>query len=307
MINFKCPICKSEKYEVLKGYKEIGDQNLRSSLVLCDFCGHHFLEIPEEVNFNHLYSAGRYTVIDTRDSFIDLLLSFDNDLILRTLSKLKTNNKVLLDFGCGKGVFLKSASKYGWSVKGIETSRKRAEFGKNNYHLDIDTNEFKGGFIKGGPFNVILLLHVLEHLNDPKYLLKELTNNLVLNGYLIVEVPLFESFQSRLSKRYWMHLDPPFHISHFTKKRLLSMTEELGFQTMKLEYFSIHLGILGMVQSLMRVFKYKKDIIYELKFHKTLYLVCLILIVLPIATVFEGFAVLFSRGGIIRLYCKKIS
>ena len=143
-------------------------------------------------------------------------------------------------------------------------------------------------------------------MQNPKSLLKELIeNNLSNNGYLVIEVPLFDSLQSQLSGKHWMHLDPPLHISHFTKKSLYKLLHNLNLKPIKYRYHSIHLGILGMVQSILSLFGYKRNLIDQLKFNRRIPLSILIILVLPFAFIIELLAVLCNRGGIIRVFCKK--
>jgi len=121
---------------------------------------------------------------------------------------------------------------------------------------------------------------------------------------VVIEVPLFESLQSKIAGKYWLHLDPPLHISHFTKSVLLNFLDELNLKPIKFQYFSIHLGMLGMVQSLMSLFGYRKMIISELKFRRTKRLMVAVCSVLPVALLLESVAVLLKRGGVFRVYCK---
>lgn len=306
IINNKCPLCGSNKNIIVERYGKIGPPQFNCKMVQCNSCEHYFSYITQDIDFDQLYGEGAYKVIDTRGSISDKILSIDDRMIIWQLSKLKVSNKTLLDFGCGKGQFIHRALKYGWKVKGIETAKKRAEFGINEYGLNISTREYKTGLVDGAPFNVITLFHVLEHLPKPKELLKEFVdNNLTQNGYFIIEVPLFKSIQSKIAGKRWIHLDPPLHISHFTKSSLIKLLGDLNLKPVKYEYFSIHLGVLGMVQSVMNLFGYNKMIISELKFRRTKRLVISILLVLPLAFFLELLAVIFNKGGVIRVYCNR--
>jgi len=307
-MNNKCPLCGSDKYITVERYGVIGLSKYECRIVRCHSCGHYFSNITNDIDFEELYSGGNYKVIDTRKLLFDKIISIDDRLIIWQLSKLKVTEKTLLDFGCGKGQFIYKALKYGWKVKGIETAKNRAKYGINEYGLDISTCEYRTGLVDGAPFNVITLFHVLEHLPRPKELLRELIdNNLTQNGYLVIEVPLFESLQSKVAGKRWMHLDPPLHISHFTKSSLLKLLGDLDFNPVKYEYFSIHLGILGMVQSVMSLLGYNRMIISELKFRRTKCLIISILLVLPLAFFLELLAVIFNKGGVIRVYCKRLT
>ncbi len=305
MINKNCPLCGSNQYTIVDRYRDIGSEEYNCRMVRCNSCGHYFSEITQDIDLEQMYSQGKYKVVDIRGSMFDKIISIGNKMIIKQLSKFKVSKKTILDFGCGKGHFIQQLSMRGWEVKGIETARERAEFGINVYGLDINTHNYQTGLIHGGPFNIITLFHVVEHLSKPKELLRELIeNNLTQNGYLVIEVPLFESFQSKISGEKWIHLDPPFHISHFTKITLLKLLDELGLKPVRHEYFSIHSGMLGMVQSLMSLFGYRKMIISELKFRRTKRLMVAVCAVLPVALLLECAAVLLKRGGVFRVYCK---
>ena len=304
MKNNNCPLCDADRNNEMKYYEKIGSPKLNCSIVCCNSCGHNFSTFSHNINIEELYSGGHYKLIDNRGTLFDKIISIDDKFIIRQLSKLKMSGKKLLDFGCGKGQFIYRASKYGWKVKGIETAKERAEFGKIIYGLDISSSEYQTGLIEGGPFNIITFFHVIEHLFKPKDLLSEvIKSNLTRDGYIVIEVPLFESLQSKMAGKRWLHLDPPLHISHFKKNTLLKLLSELGLEPVKYQYFSIHSGILGMVQSVMSLFGYKKMIISELKFRRTKRLMIFICAVLPVALFLECTAILFKKGGILRVYC----
>ena len=306
MKNSICPMCGCSEYINMKKYENNNFEQQNYRIVRCKSCGHTFTNISEDIDLDKLYSSGNYKILDTRKTLFDRILAIDDKMIVNQLNKLNTLNNSLLDFGCGKGVFIHRAQKYGWKVKGIEVAKERAEFGICKYGLDISTEEYVDGEIKDAPFGVITLFHVLEHLASPKEMLKELLeHNLASDGYLVLEVPLFDSLQSRLGGKRWLHLDLPLHLSHFTKSSILELIQKLNLEPVKYQYSSIHLGLLGMVQSIMSLFGYRKMIISELKFRRTSQLVALILLVLPIAFFLEVLAVCFKKGGIIRVYCKK--
>jgi 2-polyprenyl-3-methyl-5-hydroxy-6-metoxy-1,4-benzoquinol methylase len=208
-MNIECPLCGSDRSALVEQYGTIGAAKYECMVVCCSTCGHYFTKTAQDLDLEQLYSEGQYEVIDTRGSLFEKIVAFDDLFIVRQLSKFPVPQKTLLDFGCGKGQFMYRALEYGWRVLGIETGKKRAEFGIDVYGLNIITSEYEGEVIQGGPFSAITLFHVLEHLGKPKPLLKELIDsNLVRGGYLVIEVPLFESLQSKIAGKWWIHLDP---------------------------------------------------------------------------------------------------
>jgi len=129
-------------------------------------------------------------------------------------------------------------------------------------------------------------------------------DNLKREGLLVIEVPNIRSWQSLFAKERWIHLDVPRHINHFTKQRLKQMMEELGFTAVRTSYFSLHLGVLGMLDSLLKLCGYRKNLIFELKNKKSIGLLLKIAFVLPVALLLEGLAAWRGRGGITRIYLK---
>lgn len=295
-----CPLCQSNEAVPYEKYSEIGSKNKLAKVFECVECKHVYSVVGQ--SSSDLYQEGKYVLLDTRKSFSDKIKNFDSLRILGQIRKRLPNAKRLLDFGCGKGVFL-SALDNSWTADGVETSAERAEFGKAQYGVDISIQFYQGGTIKEGKYDVITSFHVLEHLPDPKALFSELIErNLNDNGMLILEVPLLNSWQSRIAGKNWIQLDPPLHLSHFKTKRLIQFTESLGLKVVRKSTFSLQLGVLGMLQSVMSVFGYKGDLIETLKFKRTFGFMLLLLVALPTAVLLEFLAVCFGRGGVIRVY-----
>ena len=273
-------------------------------VVVCEDCGHSYSYIDQEIDYDQFYQEGKYVLLDTRGSLFDRIITRNNRLIIKQLGKLLPGGKVL-DFGCGKGQFL-ALFQENWSKVGVETAEARATFAREKYGLKIATALYEQGPIEGGAYDLITLFHVVEHLPEPKHLLKELIDsNLKSGGVFVAEVPLLDSWQSCLAGKHWMHLDPPIHLSHYTRKVLLDLVEDLGLKTVRVSTLSLPLGILGMCQALMSRFGYRGKIIEDLKFKRTTKLMLGVLLALPLASAMEGLSLLFGKGGVVRVYATK--
>lgn len=300
MTQNNCPICGREtKLTTQNEIYNLGD----CQVIQCIDCTHIYTFFDEEISLEELYEDSRYKVVDNRDSLFDKILRLEYGKVLKMIGRLVNEPVSLLDFGCGKGKFLSLAAEKGWTVKGIETSVPRAEFAKEKYSLDVETDYYSDGEINKGPFKVISLFHVVEHLGNPKEILHNLIrHNLVKNGLLIIEVPNFNSWQSKWAGKDWLQLDVPRHINHFTTQSLQSLVFSLGLKTTKTSYFSFHVGLLGMLNTCLRLLGYKEDLIFTLKNKKNLRLYVLMALTLPFATILEILSSFVGRGGIIRLY-----
>ena len=289
----------SEDYQPFRDYKPL---DFGVSLVQCNNCGHVFSLIQESIDYDEFYSQGKYVLQDNRGSFFDKIIGLNNSLIVKKI-RTETDGGRLLDFGSGKGQFLSLFDSAFWDLTGVETSIPRARFASEHYGLNIYSEFYESGVIGEGRYNVITLFHVLEHLTEPKALLKKLiTGNLKAGGLVVLEVPLIESWQSQIAKDRWMHLDPPIHFSHYSKMIIDDLLLGLAITPIRYSYFSLPLGMLGMCQALMSRLGYKGLLIEDLKFNRTFRLLGALLLTLPFAVFLESLAVIFKKGGIIRVY-----
>lgn len=298
-MSLSCPLCNEPGYTIV--YKKMPECE-GAEIVRCENCFHIYTWLDYEPDYEKLYGEDVYKVTDDRKSIFDKILTWEYKRITRQINLLKNNKGNLLDFGCGKGKFANISKRAGWYVKGVETSRTRAAYAKEVYNIEVSTDNYFSGKIFENDFDVITLLHVLEHLPGPKLFLTGLIKgNLKKGGLVVIEVPNVKSWQSSIAGNKWMHLDACRHISHFNRKELEKLTSGVGLKTFKTRFFSFHLGVLGMVDSILKLFGYKKNIIIGLKQKKAI-LIAGVILLLPVSFLLEGFSSFIGRGGIIRKY-----
>ncbi len=305
MFNTVCPVCQksnqqqgSTLFEIVKSPGELYLINR------CNHCGMVFTSYDHDVDPAQLYDQNDYTVKDTRSSIFFKIQKWEYDAVISRIKKIcGLDTLTLLDFGSGKGLFLHFADRKGCLVKGIESSKPRAEYAKTYFGLEINTDYYSTGTVFDQKFDVLTSFHVLEHLENPSGLLDNLVKyNLKSGGLLIVEVPNFSSWQSAWAGNSWLHLDVPRHLGHFDDRSFKRVVNGAECTIIKKEYFSFHLGIIGMIQTLFSWFGYKGFLIAELKKRKSWTLIVKIALILPFAILLESLAVLFRKGGIIRYY-----
>jgi len=146
-------------------------------------------------------------------------------VILKHLSELVIlpPQGTLLDVGCGNGAFLKAVSSVfpQWQLAGLEQNRL--------HYAEImqikGVARFYASFIEiDQKFDMITLIHVLEHISQPLSFLTELRQQLNPSGILLIQLPnLAESPFDLVVKD---------HCSHFTKRTLKWLVEAAGFSTM---------------------------------------------------------------------------
>jgi 2-polyprenyl-3-methyl-5-hydroxy-6-metoxy-1,4-benzoquinol methylase len=133
-----------------------------------------------------------------------------------------THEGKILDFGCGNGALLKAFSKTysDWDLYGSDLNTtfinelKRIPRFSRYYSNGLNSIDNK--------FNLISLIHTLEHIPSPKAVLKELHEKLEDDGLLLVQVPDCETNPFVL-----LVAD---HCSHFSANSAATLIENCGFE-----------------------------------------------------------------------------
>ena len=292
------------------------------------FCNRCFVgktNLDKNFDFTPYYPKNYYGKDGKKFNFlIELIVLFFR--YLRSLFCYRLFNKKdikLLDVGCGRGQFIYLMKKKGWFVYGTETSSTSAiaakkRVGDDAILINKDLNELENIDIS---FDIISLWHVLEHLNEPKKVVNLIDKKLVHKGYVVVEVPNFNSFQHLINKNNWIHLDCPRHVTHFTKEGLINFFGNKKFKIIKSSTLSFEFGFYGMLQSLLNFFVPVPNYLFFLlrkknakvsgipfmKNYLSLFLtLVLFLPLLIISVIFEFIAIILKKGGILRIVIQKI-
>lgn len=276
------------------------------SRIPCNSCNVSWTYLPEAIDAAALYRDEVYAVVDNRNSIFEKIIFSESRAILKQAKKLLPSARLLLDFGSGKGQFLAVAKTLGWQGLGIETEAARGEFAREKYGVDVQIAYYQNGLVGKSPVDLISLNHVLEHLPEPISLLRELLDsNLQKGGLLYLEVPRADSWQAQLAGDAWMHWDIPKHLSHWTEPVLTTQLEALGLSKVAERNFSLHLGVLGMLQALLSRVGYRENLVLRLKRKKSLGLIGLLAAFLPLAWVLEVLSSWSGKSGICGVYYQK--
>jgi len=147
----------------------------------------------------------------------------------REIKKLKTKDKTILDYGCGVGDFLKKMRLEKWEAQGYEPNVNAKEILKKKGIITINGIDS----VEKNSVDVITLWHVLEHIENPLEIIKELKDKLKENGFLIIAVPNFNAYDAKYYKTFWAAYDVPRHLYHFQKKSLQIIAEKLNLTLTK--------------------------------------------------------------------------
>jgi SAM-dependent methyltransferase len=141
----------------------------------------------------------------------------------------------LLDIGCGYGFFLKKMVQDGWQVEGIEVSPPGRDYAKRELDLNIHTGPLEKSSFPENIFDAVTLFYVIEHVHDPKQLLKEVYHILKPGGLLLLRWPHSAPVVKALgpfSKRYDI-FHTPYHLYDFNPENMKHLLQQVGFNTIE--------------------------------------------------------------------------
>lgn len=217
-----CNLCGGHHVAVLSNRSRSGG-SLRT--VICKDCGlvwsdpfpHNPRQFYEEdyrlaykntyaPKAKHILRAGRVAL--TRHQKIKQLLS---------------TPQTMLDVGTGGGEFAYLMKSLGHDLHGIEPNKGYGEYSVAQYGLNLQFGFIQDGRFEESSFDLITIWHVLEHTEDPFFVLNKLRSLLKADGTLVVEVPNIEATcQSPISTFHEAHL------FNFNLTTLSKMGEKAG-------------------------------------------------------------------------------
>ena len=148
-------------------------------------------------------------------------------------------NKRVIEFGCSSGFMSEVLrNELNCEVVGLEINRDDAKKAES-YCKEViigDIEEFKWcEKLPGASFDVAIFADILEHLKDPKGVLKKVKDFLNEDGYVLISVPNIANISVRLelllgSFEYEeLGILDNSHLKYFTLKSLLNLIEDAGF------------------------------------------------------------------------------
>jgi len=146
-------------------------------------------------------------------------LAFEN-LLSRFVRRGFSPEHRFLDYGCGQGHFLRFLREQGF------------ERGQG-YDLYSSIDAFRDrGVLEKARFDYILLQDVLEHVEDPRELIRELDSYVKPGGHILIGTPNADDIKLKRHRRHWNQLHPPYHLHVYTRRTLEALGVEHGWQVM---------------------------------------------------------------------------
>lgn len=164
---------------------------------------------------------------DSQQSFFDQIYqSIKKKTIKNKLALIEQFNqsdeKTVLDIGCGTGDFLLKAQKENWRVVGVEPNFEARTLAQKKLRSDtkLYTNIEDLLEENQNQFQIITLWHVLEHVPNFDDYISKIKKLLHPQGTLFVAVPNFNSYDAKFYHAFWAAFDVPRHLWHFSQNAI---------------------------------------------------------------------------------------
>ncbi|OGY22864.1 MAG: hypothetical protein A2172_02900 [Candidatus Woykebacteria bacterium RBG_13_40_15] len=235
-ISFTCILCNSKNFSTV--YKNVNGY----SVVKCLNC--NLISTYPKPTRKYLKEMYDKQVISVNAEKEDLALEYlENPKVAYRLGyekrlkaiKVYLKGKEILEIGCGAGIFLDYLKKNGFNVTGVEISPWGARWARKKLGLKIHEKNIEDLGLREDSFHAVLMYDVLEHTRNPIESLKEIHKLLKPGGLLVLNLPNFGSFMSKLRKEHWLKLDPPQHLFHFDKGSIGRLLNNLSFNIVKVK------------------------------------------------------------------------
>ncbi|MBI9079578.1 MAG: class I SAM-dependent methyltransferase [Pseudodesulfovibrio sp.] len=230
-----CRLCGSRKLNLVqKGSKDCNSLNSESfaitdsnygeitDLYQCEDCdllqchGINDLNCYYESLVDKDYEAGRKE------------RSIQQMKVLEILCGYKSSGR-LLDVGAGSGILVEQALKMGFEAEGVEPSRWLVEKALER-KLIVHNAIFPSEKITS-KYEVITLVDIIEHVDNPVEVLCAARNLLTKDGIGVVVTPDVDSFFARLLKRKWWHYRIA-HVNYFSLCTINMALRQAGLESL---------------------------------------------------------------------------
>ena len=233
-VNVNCPLCCGSKMTTIANSDR---HDLGLLIVLCRRCAMAMVSPrPDAIWFSQfyrdhfwpLYVGSRFTDLD--DMYVRDQCAERSHQIWDAIEPiLKFSPQNYLDVGCGQGAMLAEfRSRFpDAACDGIEPSVDAAKycFARHGFQIKTRAWDSLGEGDLPGPFDLVTIIHVLEHVLDPVVVLAQAVERLSDNGFIYVEVP--DLLSDRWSGKDFFHIA---HVSYFHEISLRTLFLRCGLE-----------------------------------------------------------------------------
>ena len=231
-----CPLCDKNDYAEI--YKERGNLGI----VKCNNCEFIYANPKAKGSQENYFGDSSAFFQEARLIFVGKNVHHRDknyEYEIQKIKLFKPSGK-LLDIGTNMGFFLRKAKQAGFETEGVEPSPSLSEIARKYFQLNIHTDFLQNVNLPENNYDVITMIDVFEHVDNPIDMLNSVKRLLKNDGILCVKVPngnynVLKLKLARLLHREQQHdlFDSYEHVSHFSIKTMRKLLNQNGFEIIK--------------------------------------------------------------------------
>jgi SAM-dependent methyltransferase len=180
-------------------------------------------EAEHAEDYDSYYHEGNLNIPD----FISRRL----DEIIEGFAPYKQNGR-LLDIGFGAGTLLEAAQRAGWQPFGVEVAGRAVEQARA-MGFEVFQGLLHEAKYPDDYFDVVTASEVLEHVPDPKMVLREIARVLRPGGLLWMTTPHGRGMSAHVLGLKWSTVSPPEHLQLFSREGGRRMLKAAGLRQVR--------------------------------------------------------------------------
>jgi 2-polyprenyl-3-methyl-5-hydroxy-6-metoxy-1,4-benzoquinol methylase len=229
-----CNVCGADDYTIVfpKGYAQV------HQIVRCNKCSLMYANPQELIDCDAFEEYDKKAQSDEFQQYFNKqhVQLPDNLRVLEALNGMFPQRGRLLEIGSYLGIFSDRIRSAGWDVTGLEPFHTVAEYSRKTYGLNVVEKLLPEAQFADANFDVVIMLHVIEHLPNPAEYVREIRRILRPGGMLVVETPRFDSLMFKVMGRRERSLSNcDGHIYFFTVPSLSALLERNGFEVERVD------------------------------------------------------------------------
>lgn len=235
MEKIECNVCHSEK--VFRLLKTKAGQEIYE----CNNCKNAFTHprpiLPDYKN-EDFHSNGEAKDYITK--FEDLLIEIKHSYLVQKhlITKYTDTNDSILEIGGGEGIFTSKLSESRPNVEMVEPSLTAA-MRASSRGINVINDFFDPSRITA-QYRLVTLAHVLEHVEDPVEMLKQIKKILLPDGLILLTQTNFKGFMPWLLGGSWYAWATHQHYTHFSISGIKYIAKVSGFEFVELKYSRLY-------------------------------------------------------------------
>ena len=267
--NLKCPLC-SFGPRTLKGFrgpkthsialsfgatKKLTEQLDKIQVFECGQCGLLYCDpVPvydqraTSIIYDEEYCNRHRTITEVESTITDSTV-----WLKELVNKIPATQQAteFLDVGAGLGCMMTAAKKLGWHATGIDLSETVCDYALQITGETVLPYSIFDDRLEEGKFDIISLMGILEHVNDPRSFFVRALSLLKKGGCVYLDVPNEKALVMRIGNRFkpsgqTIHLSPcadPFHLVGFSPKTIYYLAKDFKLDIVYYKMNPVHLKI----------------------------------------------------------------